>query len=79
VIPTARGMCAEGTPFRGVIFAGLMIKDGQVRPARQQSRGPGGCAPELPAPVPGTIGLGLGLNLSRLQHQNQLAKAPTVA
>lgn len=30
IYPTARGMCAEGTPFRGVIFAGLMIKDGQV-------------------------------------------------
>ncbi|KAI3436707.1 hypothetical protein D9Q98_006122 [Chlorella vulgaris] len=31
VIPTACGMCAEGTPFRGVIFAGLMIKDGQAK------------------------------------------------
>lgn len=31
VIPTARGMCAEGTPFRGVLFAGLMIKEGRVR------------------------------------------------
>lgn len=30
ILPTARGMCAEGTPFRGVLFAGLMIKDGQV-------------------------------------------------
>ncbi len=30
VIPTARAMCAEGVPFRGVLFAGLMIKDGQV-------------------------------------------------
>ena len=30
VYPTARGMCAEGTPFRGVLFAGLMIKDGKV-------------------------------------------------
>lgn len=29
--PTARGMAAEGTPFRGVLFAGLMIKDGRVR------------------------------------------------
>jgi phosphoribosylamine-glycine ligase len=25
-------MVAEGTPFRGVLFAGLMIKDGRVRP-----------------------------------------------
>jgi hypothetical protein len=30
VYRTARGMCAEGTPFRGVLFAGLMIKDGRV-------------------------------------------------
>ena len=29
VMPTVRGMAAEGTPFRGVLFAGLMIgKDG---------------------------------------------------
>ena len=39
VYPTARGMCAEGTPFRGVIFAGLMIKEGQVRRAIR----PGAC------------------------------------
>ncbi|EFN58527.1 hypothetical protein CHLNCDRAFT_34136 [Chlorella variabilis] len=31
VYPTARGMCAEGTPFRGVLFAGLMIKEGQAK------------------------------------------------
>ncbi|GAB4820703.1 hypothetical protein N2152v2_007749 [Parachlorella kessleri] len=31
VIPTARAMCAEGVPFRGVLFAGLMIKDGQAK------------------------------------------------
>ena len=30
VIPTARAMCAEGVPFRGVLFAGLMIRNGQV-------------------------------------------------
>lgn len=31
VHPTARGMAAEGTPFKGVIFAGLMIKDGRAK------------------------------------------------
>lgn len=31
VAPTARGMAAEGTPFRGVLFAGLMIEDGRVK------------------------------------------------
>lgn len=41
IYPTARGMCAEGTPFRGVIFAGLMIKDGQVGGAACLLRGPG--------------------------------------
>lgn len=28
--PTIKGMAAEGCPFTGVLFAGLMIKDGQV-------------------------------------------------
>ena len=28
---TASAMVAEGAPFRGVLFAGLMIKDGKVR------------------------------------------------
>ena len=28
--PTARAMTAEGCPFRGVLFAGLMIREGQV-------------------------------------------------
>ncbi len=27
---TAHGMVAEGAPFRGTLFAGLMIKDGKV-------------------------------------------------
>lgn len=31
VYRTARGMAAEGVPFRGTLFAGLMIKDGKVR------------------------------------------------
>ncbi len=30
VLPTARAMVAEGTPFRGILFAGLMIKNGKV-------------------------------------------------
>lgn len=31
VYRTAHGMAAEGMPFRGTLFAGLMIKDGKVR------------------------------------------------
>ena len=30
---TARAMVAEGAPFKGTLFAGLMIKDGKVSPA----------------------------------------------
>jgi phosphoribosylamine--glycine ligase len=30
---TADALVAEGCPYRGVLFAGLMIKDGKVRPA----------------------------------------------
>ncbi len=30
VYRTARGMAAEGAPFVGTLFAGLMIKDGKV-------------------------------------------------
>lgn len=30
ILPTARGMAAEGCPFRGVLFAGLMIKNGRA-------------------------------------------------
>lgn len=29
--PTMRGMAAEGAPYKGVLYAGLMIKDGQPR------------------------------------------------
>ena len=28
ILPTVRGMAADGHPFRGVLFAGLMIEDG---------------------------------------------------
>lgn len=31
VKPTIDGMAAEGYPFKGVLFAGLMIKDGQIK------------------------------------------------
>lgn len=31
VLPTARAMVSEGCPFRGVLFAGLMIKNGKAK------------------------------------------------
>jgi phosphoribosylamine--glycine ligase len=31
VFATAKAMVSEGIPFRGVLFAGLMIKNGKVR------------------------------------------------
>jgi len=31
MIPTIRGMASEGRPYRGVLYGGLMIKDGQPR------------------------------------------------
>ncbi len=31
MIPTVRAMAAEGRPFRGILYAGLMIKDGAPR------------------------------------------------
>ncbi|MGZ5917589.1 MAG: phosphoribosylamine--glycine ligase, partial [Methyloceanibacter sp.] len=31
VLPTVRAMSARGTPFKGVLYAGLMIKDGAAR------------------------------------------------
>lgn len=30
VLRTAQAMVSEGIPFRGVLFAGLMIKNGKV-------------------------------------------------
>lgn len=30
VLATAKAMVSEGIPFRGVLFAGLMIKNGKV-------------------------------------------------
>jgi phosphoribosylamine--glycine ligase len=31
MIPTVKAMAAEGRPYRGVLYAGLMIKDGDVK------------------------------------------------
>jgi phosphoribosylamine---glycine ligase len=31
ILPTVRGMAAEGTPYRGVLFAGLMIDKGEPK------------------------------------------------
>jgi len=35
VLRTAQAMVSEGIPFRGVLFAGLMIKNGKVRGGAQ--------------------------------------------
>jgi phosphoribosylamine--glycine ligase len=31
VVPTVHGMNSEGTPYRGLLYVGLMIKDGQAK------------------------------------------------
>jgi len=31
LIPTVKGMAAEGHPYRGVLYAGLMIKNDQIK------------------------------------------------
>jgi phosphoribosylamine--glycine ligase len=31
MIPTVRAMAAEGRPYRGVLYAGVMIKDGEAK------------------------------------------------
>lgn len=31
ILPTVRGMAAEGRPFKGVLFAGIMVTDGRPR------------------------------------------------
>jgi phosphoribosylamine--glycine ligase len=38
MIPTVRAMAAEGRPFRGVLYAGLMIKDGLPRVLEYNAR-----------------------------------------
>jgi phosphoribosylamine--glycine ligase len=46
--PTVEGMAAEGRPYRGVLYAGLMIKDGQVRTLEFNARfGDPECQPLL--------------------------------
>jgi phosphoribosylamine--glycine ligase len=36
--PTVRGMAAEGAPYRGVLYAGLMIEDGRPRLVEYNAR-----------------------------------------
>ena len=31
ILPTVRGMAAEGKPYKGILFAGLMIDDGEPK------------------------------------------------
>jgi phosphoribosylamine---glycine ligase len=38
VLPTIREMAARGTPYQGVLYAGLMIKDGQARLVEYNAR-----------------------------------------
>jgi phosphoribosylamine--glycine ligase len=38
ILPTLREMAARGTPYQGVLFAGLMIKDGQGRLVEYNAR-----------------------------------------
>jgi phosphoribosylamine---glycine ligase len=46
--PAVAGMAAEGRPYRGVLYAGLMIKDGQVRTLEFNARfGDPECQPLL--------------------------------
>jgi phosphoribosylamine--glycine ligase len=46
--PTVAGMAAEGRPYRGVLYAGLMIRDGQVKTLEFNARfGDPECQPLL--------------------------------
>ncbi len=46
--PTVDGMAAEGRPYRGVLYAGLMVKDGEVRTLEFNARfGDPECQPLL--------------------------------
>jgi phosphoribosylamine--glycine ligase len=46
--PTVDGMAAEGRPYRGVLYAGLMVKDGEVKTLEFNARfGDPECQPLL--------------------------------
>lgn len=46
--PTVEGMAAEGRPYRGVLYAGLMVKDGEVKTLEFNARfGDPECQPLL--------------------------------
>ena len=48
IIPTVEGMAAEGRPYRGVLYAGLMVKDGEVKTLEFNARfGDPECQPLL--------------------------------
>jgi phosphoribosylamine--glycine ligase len=48
ILPTVKGMAAEGRPYRGVLYAGLMVKDGQVKTLEFNARfGDPECQPLL--------------------------------
>ncbi len=48
IIPTVEGMVAEGRPYRGVLYAGLMVKDGEVKTLEFNARfGDPECQPLL--------------------------------
>lgn len=48
ILPTVNGMAAEGRPYRGVLYAGLMIKDGEVKTLEFNARfGDPECQPLL--------------------------------
>jgi phosphoribosylamine--glycine ligase len=48
IVPTVAGMAAEGRPYRGVLYAGLMVKDGEVKTLEFNARfGDPECQPLL--------------------------------
>ena len=48
ILPVVNGMAAEGRPYRGVLYAGLMVKDGEVKTLEFNARfGDPECQPLL--------------------------------